>query len=461
MGQKSKYINLLKNMGIFALSNFSIKIITFVVLPLYTYYLTTDEYAVIDLVNSTVQLLLPFLSLCMTDAVLRFGISKEHDIKQVFSSGLTIVLLGTCFLIITLFLLSRTIDLNGIQVFFAAIYLLQALNSLFSAFYKAIDKVKEMAIITMLSSLLVVVFNILFIAVLKAGMEGYLTSVILGNTVGCIAYFIYGKLYRFYRFCFVKKAILKEMLQYAVPLIPNAVFWWISTSLDRYALMILTSLSVVGLYSVANKIPIIISTMTSIFSQAWNLSAFQAYDDDGREMFYRTTYRIYQGVMIVCTSFIVICCRPLSDVLFSKGFYDAWVFVPVLSIAVYYNSMNSFLGSIFTASKKTKYIFYTTGLGALVNAIMNIVLIIAIGPHGAAIATLISHITVFIIRTIKTSKIVNLQINYINEVINLVILTVLCALIVCGKNIGTILAIAIFLMILLLNGKKIVNMKKS
>lgn len=461
MGLKNKYINLIKNMGVFAISNFSVKIITFLVLPLYTYYLTTDEYAVVDLVNSTAQLLLPFLSLCMTDAVLRFGISSEYDKKEVFSSGCTVVICGTLLLPIFLVLFHDKIQLDGVEVYFVIIYIFQVMNSVCSAFYKAIDKVKAMAVITMISSIAIVFLNVLFVAILQRGVKGYLTSVILGNAIGSILYIFYGKLYQYYRVKLIRKELLREMLQYAVPLIPNAVFWWINTSLDKYALTVLTSLSVVGLYSVANKIPTIISTVTSIFSQAWNLSAFQAYDDVEREIFYKKTYELFQAVMVICTSGVILFSRIFAHILFSKDFYQAWVFVPILTLGVYYNSLNSFLGSLFTASKKTKYIFYTTGMGAAINVIFNILLIEFIGPQGAAVATLTSYLVVWGVRNYKVRAVLSIHFDIRTEIMFLLLLLIQCGCMIANTTICTVIAGGICIIILASRGGRFLKLMRG
>lgn len=460
MGLKTKYINLIKNMGVFAISNFSVKIVTFLVLPLYTYYLTTNEYAIVDLVNSTAQLIMPFLSLCMTDAILRFGISTDYNKKEVFSSGCTIVFWGTVLLPLLLFAFRSKFDLGGIEIYFVIIYIFQVLNSIFSAFFKAIDKVKVMAIITMISSIGIVCLNVLFVAVFRLGVRGYLTSVILGNMLGVILYIICGKLYQYYRVSSIRRELLKEMLHYSVPLIPNAVFWWINTSLDKYTLTALTSLSIVGLYSVANKIPTIISTLTSIFSQAWNLSAFQAYDDAEKEIFYKQTYTIFQGVMVVCTSIVIVLSRVFAHILFSKDFYQAWIFVPILTLGVYYNSLNSFFGSLFTASKKTKYIFYTTGIGAGVNIVLNIFLVKLVGAQGAAVATLISYLVVWGIRNYKIRKILHIYFELKNEIILFVLLVVQSVLVIEGSRVCIGVAVIISLVIALSRGRNVMRMIK-
>lgn len=447
MSLKEKYVNLGKNIGIFTISNFSVKIITFLVLPLYTYYLSTEQYAVIDLVNTTSQLILPFLTLCIIEAALRFGVSGEYDSKSVFTNSIYLIVLGCILLPFLTQIIKIFVDIGSVEWYFVAIYCLQVFNSMFSAYTKAINKVKEMAIISMVTSISIVLFNVLFVAILQWGMEGYFISMIIGNLIGIILYMTVCKMYRYFSISSFDIKVLKEMLIYAIPLIPNSVFWWINTSLDRYALMAFAGLSVVGLYSVANRIPTIISTVTSIFSQAWNLSAFQVYDDEDREIFYTKTYSIYRYLLASCTSGVILLSRVFAQILFSKDFYAAWVFIPVLTLGVYYNSLNSFLGSIFTASKQTKHIFYTTAGGAVINIILNVILIPIAGGQGAAVATLVSYLAVWLIRVRTARKIVKFRIKYHEEFGLFILLAVECFSVLANSRIGLGTALIIVIVI--------------
>ena len=110
--------------------------------------------------------------------------------------------------------------------------------------------------------------------------------------------------------------------------------------------------------------------------------------------------------------------------MFSKDFYEAWVFIPLLTLGVYYNSLNSFLGSIFTASKQTKHIFYTTAGGAVINVILNTLLIPFLGGQGAAAATLISYMVVWLVRSKSVKKILNFRVGYIEELVTFILLFV-------------------------------------
>ena len=447
MSLKEKYVNLGKNIGIFTISNFSVKIITFLVLPLYTYYLSTEQYAVIDLVNTTSQLILPFLTLCIIEAALRFGVSGEYDSKSVFTNSIYLIVLGCILLPFLTQIIKIFVDIGSVEWYFVAIYCLQVFNSMFSAYTKAINKVKEMAIISMVTSISIVLFNVLFVAILQWGMEGYFISMIIGNLIGIILYMTVCKMYRYFSISSFDIKVLKEMLIYAIPLIPNSVFWWINTSLDRYALMAFAGLSVVGLYSVANRVPTIISTVTSIFSQAWNLSAFQVYNDSDKEIFYTKTYLIYRYLLASCTSGVILLSRVFAQILFSKDFYAAWVFIPVLTLGVYYNSLNSFLGSIFTASKRTKHIFYTTAGGAVINIILNVILIPIAGGQGAAVATLVSYLAVWLIRVRTARKIVKFRIKYHEEFGLFILLAVECFSVLANSRIGLGTALIIVIVI--------------
>ena len=461
MSLKEKYVNLGKNIGIFTISNFSVKIITFLVLPLYTYYLSTEQYAVIDLVNTTSQLILPFLTLCIIEAALRFGVSGEYDSKSVFTNSIYLIVLGCILLPFLTQIIKIFVDIGSVEWYFVAIYCLQVFNSMFSAYTKAINKVKEMAIISMVTSISIVLFNVLFVAILQWGMEGYFISMIIGNLIGIILYMTVCKMYRYFSISAFDIKVLKEMLIYAIPLIPNSVFWWINTSLDRYALMAFAGLSVVGLYSVANRIPTIISTVTSIFSQAWNLSAFQVYNDSDKEIFYTKTYLIYRYLLASCTSGVILLSRVFAQILFSKDFYAAWVFIPVLTLGVYYNSLNSFLGSIFTASKQTKHIFYTTAGGAVINIILNVILIPIAGGQGAAVATLVSYLAVWLIRVRTVRKIVEFRIKYYEEFGLFVLLAVESVLVLADSIIGLVLALGITVLICIYSAVSVLKRIKN
>ena len=444
---------LISNLGIFTIANFTTKILNFLILPLYTSFLTTEEYGTIDLVSTLIQLLFPIFTLAISDAVMRFGISEKDEQFQIFHIGINQVLIG----IIPMFLVSFAyifISKNYLLGFFLFfIYVVEGFNTLFSNFAKAIDKTKEMAIISTCISAVILGSNVLFVAILKIGIKGYFCSILVGNCIGLLMYIHFCDLVKYLKCIKINNDnnLKKKMLKYSIPLIPNAVFWWINSSLDRWTLTIISGVSIVGLYAVANKLPTIISTIGSIFSQAWNLSLLQTKKDE-QKIFFEKTYSYYNDLMFCCTIGIITFCKIFAGFGFAGEFYIAWKLVPLLSAGVFYNSLNSVLGSLFTVNKDTRIIFSTTLIGSIFNCILNVPLTIIWNAYGAAIATLISYIAVYIIRTARIWKLYDIKTDIKGAIIKFLII-LLMSCIAIGDSIWIIIYFICFVCCLIFVNK--------
>ena len=179
------------------------------------------------------------------------------------------------------------------------------------------------------------------------------------------------------------------------------------------------------MYSVAGKIPTLLSTVTSIFQQSWSISAIKEIDSEDNITFFSNIFKIYSVLMALCTIFLIAVSKLLAIFLFSKDFFKAWTITPILIMAFYYSALNIYYGSIFTATKKTGVIFYTTGIGAFVNLFLNYIFITLWGAIGAAIATVVSNFIVWLIRAISTRRVIQLKCPIKDELICQMIMIVL------------------------------------
>ena len=164
---------LAKNTGLLAIGQFGTKLLSFFLVPLYTYVLSTAEYGIYDLMNTTISLLVPILSLNICDSALRFPLDKDVDRKQVFSIcclhifasvlfGCMLIGLNYCFNIISI--------VNDYPVLFLLLFASNALSGLLNCFVRGIDKVKEVAISGVLSSAVMIALNLLFLLPLHMGL---------------------------------------------------------------------------------------------------------------------------------------------------------------------------------------------------------------------------------------------------------------------------------------------------
>ena len=209
----------------------------------------------------------------------------------------------------------------------------------------------------------------------------------------------------------LNKKLLGSMLIYAVPLIPNSIMWWIINGSTRYLILFFVGAGANGLFAVANKIPSILSIATNIFSQAWQLSAFEEQDSSDKAGFYTSVFKNYYTVLFIGASIILIITKPLIIYTVGQQFSSSWKLVPFLLLASMYQSFSGFLGTTYTASLQTKGVFTTSILAAMVSFIANLVLLPIIGVYGAGIGTCLGFMSMWWIRLKDTKKIIGLSVN--------------------------------------------------
>ena len=106
--------------------------------------------------------------------------------------------------------------------------------------------------------------------------------------------FFAGKVWRIYgKGAGFDKNLAKEMLRYAIPMMPNSLSWWISNSSDKYIVTWFCGTAVTGIYSVAYKMPSMISVVVQIFYNAWSISAVDGFGSEETLKFYNSIYKKY------------------------------------------------------------------------------------------------------------------------------------------------------------------------
>ncbi len=457
---ESKYKYLGKNTLIFAINSFGTKILSFLLVPLYTNILSTEEYGVADLITTTATLMMYLFTINVADAVLRFTLDKKTDPDEILSYGSRVTMIGSLLLILTMILvwwsgLVPWDDSYYLYVF--GFYFFTASYQLLTNYLRAIDDVKAVAIAGIISSLSMILCNILFLVVVRIGITGYLLALIIGPFCGSLYSLLRIKLpLRVYFRKTCDAATRKAMRAYCIPLIFNNIALWINAFLDKYFVTAICGVDQNGIYAVAYKIPTILSICYTVFSQAWNLSAIKEFDKDDKDGFFSDTYRVYNSLIVCICSGLILINVPLARLLFAKDFFEAWNYSSVLLISVMFNAMTAFLGSIFSAVKKSRIIAVTTLISAAVNTVLNALLIPVIGVQGAAIATAACYVVMWAVRYVVIRRYITLRITLWRDIIAYCLL---CGQVVLEHLNGHcyIGQIAVLLAILLLYRKNIVQ----
>ena len=417
MKQKFKY--LFKNIGLLLVGNFASKILVFLLVPFYTSILSTYEYGIYDLYYATLQLLFPILSLNVVDAVMRFPIeAKKKEQKIAFTLGLKCICLASIIIFFSSIIFSQVIKPEVVTLYwkyFVILFIAYALNNIIIQFARGIDDVSGIAIAGVIGTCAMILFNILFLLVLKLSLVGYFYAMILSLIFPVLFLSLRDRLWEY---IYINKAILKvssfekEMLAYCLPLMFINVSWYINNVADRYVVTWLCGVEANGVYSVAYKIPAILNAVQVVFIQAWQLSAVKEYEKEKGIAFYSKTYQGCQNVITLLCSCLILSTKVISGILFAKEFYQAWRYIPVLLIYIVFNTLSGTIGGIFTATKDTKKLAYSSIIGAITNILLNFVFVFFMGPIGAAIATVISSWLIWALRIKSLRNHIKLQIHY-------------------------------------------------
>lgn len=402
----NKYKTLLSNTLLISIGTFGSKILVFFMVRFYTGYLTPSDYGTADLITQTANLLFPVISLGITDGVFRYALDNLRGRRSIFTVGFTVITVGALMFILIIPLLNLVDEFKGYIWLIVVYTMASCYHSLCSQFIRARGNTALFAVQGIINTALVIVLNILFLAVLKIGITGYVLSVVLADLLCTVFLFVKERLWKQFTPHPCRSAFYK-MLRYSIPLIPATVFWWITSVSDRYMVNGFIGSSANGIYSVSYKIPTVLTIVSTIFMQAWQFSAVTESHGDRREhiAFFTNVWRSFQAVMFLTGSFIIAFAKPAIRILSTEEYYAAWQYVPLLSASMIFTAFVSFTGTVYVVTKQSGISFITSMVGAIINIILNLILIPSpLGVQGAAIATFISYFVVFIIRSVNARK---------------------------------------------------------
>lgn len=455
----SGYKKLFSNTLIFAIGTFGSKLLVLLLVPLYTACLSPAEYGTVDLIAQTANLLIPIVTLSAADAALRFTLDTKvlEEQKRIYSSLLTIILIGFAVLAALFPIISSFEYLSGNGLLLIVYVFTASLKQLNATFVRALEKVKLYAVDGIITTLTMLLLNILFLIVFKWGIVGYLLAIILSDGISSVFLFLTARLWRYISPKAPSKALMREMLRYSIPLIPTTLLWLVTSISDRFIITYFHGEAMNGINTVAYKIPTILTTVFTMFSNAWNMSAITENDSEDRSRFYTNIFSLNQAFMYVMSAGILLLNRPITYIWVNPAYYEAHRYSPILTIATIFTCFNVFLGSAYMASKKTKRSFWTSLAAGVINIILNFALIPKHGIYGAAIATAVSYFAVFFMRLFDTKKIIGYEASLPRIFINTALLTAMAIMNqIEGLWIYGVLAL-LFAAVLILNFKDILK----
>ena len=463
---KSSYKKLFSNTIIFAIGQFSSKILVLLLVPIYTYAMTDAEFGITDVIVQMANWLVPIVSLSVAESITRYGLDKDYDKASVFTIGNIANIGGLIVLgIIVPFVSGTSFVHKFIDNYSLLLYIYvvtSSLKLLYSYFVRALEMVKLYSFCSIFTTLSTLILTILFLIVLKVGVTGYLLAIIISDLASIIFLIYAAKLWRFINFKRLDKQLAKQMLKYCLPLIPAQLLWLITNSSDSFLTTYFLGKGRNGILSASYKIPNIVSTIYMIFGMAWNMSAITEKDSGEQERFYSNVFDSNQSILYIVSAIILLLVTPVTNIWIGPAFRESINYAPILIFATIFTCYVTFFGTIYSVAQKSVRSLVTSLIAGIINVVINITLLPVIGLYAAAISTLAAYLAVFIIRAVDTQKYQRFDLGVKKLVTNCILITLMMlANYIEHIYIKYISLIILFMIVFLLNYKCLFKVAKT
>jgi O-antigen/teichoic acid export membrane protein len=443
---KNKYSSLGKNTIIFALGTMGSKSIHFFLIPFYTRIFNSYEYGQLDIIQTTINLLIPLITLQLGEAIFRFTMDKDRKEKSVFTnalmynSGLILIL---C--LVWIFTNQQTIfDISFFLVM--SIVVIEMLLIQVMHFIRALGKIKDFVFTELLQVVLFVFFNIVFLVGLDMSIEGYFIALVCSKTIAFIFLILKCNILQYLKFSYLDKTLLKMMLVYSIPLIPNTLMWWFMNASDRYIIAYFMGLESTGIYAVSYKLPSLLVLIYGVFSYAWQIFAIEESESSDKNETFSTVFLYNSLFFIISISLLLPTLKVLMSILGSSEFYESWRYIPILLFGTMFSAFSKFFGTGYIITKRTGGAFLTSIYGGIINILISILTIPFIGLYGAAFSTMIGFLVMWILRMKQTKQIFPIKIDWFTFLTSILILVL--QTVVLFINIPIILLLLIHLILI-------------
>lgn len=445
-----RYKELKNNTLILAISNIGSKAMTFILAPIYTYYLIAADYGSSDLIVTTIGLLAPLFCLDIYEATFRFSNDEKFNPQKVLYNSLIICLPGIC---IALVVSALSIYLGKEIVAVVALgTLLTELNAIMAQYLRGIKKVKQFAISGITNALVLFFSSVYFIVYLRKGLYGWILSYFLGLLFTLFYLVINTKAFSIIKSSFFSIEYVVRFVSFCLPLIPTASMWWIMNMSDRYLITLFLGVSWTGIYSASAKIPAILSVFERVFYQAWQTMSIDTYNDEVSESkVYSDVFNNYITVLSAGTLGLIAIGKTFVLLMYDASYHEAWSCLAFLVVSVMIHALTGNLGALYSTFKRTKGALYSSMTGAMINILLNIVFIPLFGIVGAAVATLLGYLATLIYRVFDIRKFVEIKYDKRSIAFSALVISVQLALYYIDGILAMLFRYILFFMVVLFN----------
>ena len=397
---------LLKNTAVLAIGTFLPKLATFVTLPILTGCLTKEEYGTYDLVVVLVSLFLPAVTLQVQTAAFRFLIESRDDeskigevISTIFIFAVPLSVVAT----VAFFLLWRESSM-AVKLLVCCYFVLDIVDEIARQCVRGLGENLKYSVASIAAAVVQMILAVVLVLFMGYGFLGSLAALV-GSEVAVVAYLLFGTgIWRYLRPSYFRAGMLKGLLSYSWPMVPNSMSMWVMRLSNRLVITMFMGVAPNAVFAAAYKIPQLITLAQSTFTMAWQESASLTAKDADKEAYYTRMHRLVFDFLSAAAALLIGICPILFAILIRGDYGEGLAQVPILIVGNLFYGMSAYIGGIYVAHMRTRSVGITTIVAAAINLVFDLVLIPVIGLYAASLALLVSYLFLWIYRMLDVQK---------------------------------------------------------
>ncbi|MDK0650785.1 oligosaccharide flippase family protein [Clostridium perfringens] len=416
----------IKNSIIYTFCGLLLKAFNFLLLPLYTSYLTTNDYGITNLVSSFNSVMGVVVVFSLYSAITRFYADYKYDknkVKRLYGTVITFTLIsGTIFFV--LFIILKPLIMRYIfkgmnfypTVLLALIGLIfVCLQTIYQFILQAMEMAHKYTIRSIIYFFVVLGLNILFVVVFKWGANGVLLAALLANIMFTIYMFIDLNNHGIITIC-IDKEILKKTLRYSIPILPHNLSTTIASLVSNIFIGDNFSLSSIGLFGLAVQFGNITDTIQASVNNAftpWFYDVLNKKDNNFKQEIVKLS-NILLWIYGILFLGIALFSQDLIIIFLNKSYWKAWTVIPFIIISFSIKTIYYFyINILFYYKEATKYIFVATLSSSICNIVLSAIFIPKMDMYGSVLADAIAMLlrVVIVVALSKRYESVGYKIN--------------------------------------------------
>lgn len=447
---------LLKKTGLYFIGNLSSKILTFLLVPIYAFYIKSDDLGYYDYAQNIMNIAVPLCFAAIWEAILKFVLQEDDEGKKntVIATSAAFTLFVS-FLICFAMTVYNAVISDKINSFFYVLLMIisYAVMFIWQYYARALGQNRIYVVTGILGTTVNFAVNILMICVFKFGLEALFISYIVGNILIVLTLEYKLKIISRIRKKYIDFTVLKKMLAFSTPLVLNLISTWLITGFGRMVINEHFGSAANGMYAFANKFAIIVTMLGSVINMAIIEEALIAAKKEGIGKNFvvtvETLFKIFQSIILLAVPAVTIFYYFIrnTDYIESIEYFPALLLYSLLMI------MSTSFGTVFQVINKTKYQFITTVLGAVVTVVLSYAMLDFLKLHSIVLAQVAGAVVMLVSRYIFINKYVCFKVKWLPIIFMFVLYIVAAIVCLLSNNIvvSVVVLVALGAFVLLYN----------